>query len=119
MKKRPGWLGSSRWRSSTTSTSTRPLPETPRWSPHTRLGAERPDFPFWPMLFDNLTIRLLGSEDFPPEAKQQAAADLAAAARDGALSIPVADPYPLERAAAAHERIDAGNRDRVRLAVPV
>ena len=25
----------------------------------------RPDFPFWPMLFGNLTIRLLGSDDFP------------------------------------------------------
>ena len=26
---------------------------------------DRPDFPFWPMLFDNITIRLLGSDDFP------------------------------------------------------
>src|SRR5437764_143189 len=26
---------------------------------------DRPDFPFWPMLFANLTIRLLGSDDFP------------------------------------------------------
>src|SRR4029453_2107948 len=32
-----------------------------------------PDFPFWPMLFDNITIRLLGSDDFPTEAKRQAA----------------------------------------------
>jgi NADPH2:quinone reductase len=29
-----------------------------------------PDFPFWPMLFDNITIRRLSSEDFPAEAKQ-------------------------------------------------
>jgi NADPH2:quinone reductase len=33
----------------------------------------RPAFPFWPMLFDNMTIRLLGSDDFPADAKQQAA----------------------------------------------
>src|SRR3954451_3446139 len=46
---------------------------------------DRPDFPFWPMLFDNITIRLLGSDDFPAQAKQQAAADLTAAARDRAL----------------------------------
>jgi NADPH2:quinone reductase len=26
---------------------------------------DRPDFAFWPMLFDNVTIRLLGSDDFP------------------------------------------------------
>jgi NADPH2:quinone reductase len=26
---------------------------------------DRPDFPFWPMLFDNITIRLLGVDDFP------------------------------------------------------
>jgi NADPH:quinone reductase len=35
--------------------------------------ADRPEFPFWPMLFANVTIRLLGSDDFPAEAKQQAA----------------------------------------------
>jgi NADPH2:quinone reductase len=52
-------------------------------------GRDRPDFPFWPMLFDNITIRLLGSDDFPAEAKQQAAADLTASAADGALSIAI------------------------------
>ena len=35
--------------------------------------ADRPEFPFWPMLFANVTIRLLGSDDFPAGAKQQAA----------------------------------------------
>jgi NADPH2:quinone reductase len=80
--------------------------------------ADRPEFPFWPMLFDNLTIRLLGSDDFPIEAKWQAAADLTAAARDGALTIPVADPYPLEQAAAAHEHVDTDNRARVLLTIP-
>ncbi len=39
---------------------------------------DRPSLPFWPMLFDNVTIRLLGSDDFPAAAKQQAAADLPA-----------------------------------------
>jgi len=80
--------------------------------------ADRPDFPFWPMLFDNVTIRLLGSDDFPPAAKQQAAADLTAAAGDGALSIAIGRPLPLERAIEAHDRVDAGARDRVLLSIP-
>jgi NADPH2:quinone reductase len=79
---------------------------------------ERPDLPFWPLLFANVTIRLLGSDDFPDLAKRQAAADLTAAAREGALSVPVGEPLPLERAAEAHDRVEAGTRDRVVLAVP-
>ena len=55
---------------------------------------DRPDFPFWPMLFDNITIRLLGSDDFSAASKQQAALDLTAAARDGSLSIPIGTPLP-------------------------
>jgi NADPH:quinone reductase len=35
--------------------------------------ADRPEIPFWPMLFANVTLRLLGSDDFPAEAKQHAA----------------------------------------------
>jgi NADPH2:quinone reductase len=80
--------------------------------------ADRPDFAFWPMLFDNITIRLLGSDDFPEAAKQQAAAELTAAARDGDLAIPLADPFPLEQAAIAHDQVDADNRRRVLLTIP-
>ena len=78
---------------------------------------DRPSLPFWPMLFDNVTIRLLGSYDFPTAAKQQAAADLTTAARDGALRIAVGQPFPLASAAEAHERVDAGSRERVLLAI--
>jgi NADPH:quinone reductase len=74
---------------------------------------DRPDFPFWPMLFENVKIRLLGSDDFPVEAKRQAAADLTIAAHEGALSIAIAAPLPLERTAEAHDRVDAGSRERV------
>lgn len=80
--------------------------------------SDRPDLPFWPMLFDNLVIRLLGSDDFPVEAKRQAAADLTAAAAGGALTIAAVEPLPLERAADAHERVDAGARERVLLQIP-
>ena len=78
----------------------------------------RPELPFWPMLFANLTIRLLGSDDFPPEAKHQAAIDLTTAAAAGALTVPIADPLPLERIAEAHDRVDAGTRQRILLAIP-
>src|SRR2546423_3869721 len=79
---------------------------------------DRPDFPFWPMLFANLTIRLLGSDDFPPTAKRQPPVDLTTAAPDGALPIPSGDPLPLDRIAEAHDRVDAGTRERVLLAIP-
>jgi len=79
---------------------------------------DRPDFPFWPMLFSNVTIRLLGSDDFPVEAKRLAAADLTTAARDEALSIAIGTPLPLEDIADAHDRVDAGSRDRVLLNIP-
>jgi NADPH2:quinone reductase len=79
---------------------------------------DRPDFPFWPMLFDNIVIRLLGSDDFSAASKQQAAVDLTAAAADGVLSMPIGTPVPLERAAEAHRLVDTGTRDRVLLAIP-
>jgi len=72
-------------------------------------GADRPEFPFWPMLFQNTTIHLIGSDDFPPEAKAHAAADLTAAAEAGALSAPVAAVYPLDRIAEAHDAVDSGS----------
>ncbi len=81
--------------------------------------AERPEIPFWPMLFANVTLRLLGSDDFSVEAKQQAGVDLTAAARVGALNIPVAPAHPLAEIAAAHDHVDKGPRNgRVLLAIP-
>ncbi|MGY1760810.1 hypothetical protein ACI79G_20130 [Geodermatophilus sp. SYSU D00779] len=79
---------------------------------------DRPALPFWPMLFSNVTLRLLGSDDFPAEAKRQAGGDLTAAAADGALSVPVGAVLPLDDVAAAHDRVDAGATGRVLLALP-
>lgn len=78
----------------------------------------RPDFDFWPMLFANLTIRLLGSDDFPSAAKREAAAELTAATQEGALRIAIDDQLPLDRIAEAHDRVDAGTRQRVVLEIP-
>ena len=79
--------------------------------------ADHPSFPFWPMLFDNVTIRLLGSDDFPVAAKRAAAADLTAAARDGALMPRIDPPMPLQQVAQAHDRVDTGTRARILLRV--
>ncbi|MCX4681197.1 NADPH:quinone reductase [Streptomyces sp. NBC_01433] len=82
----------------------------------TRSG--RPQLPFWPMLFNNVTLRLLGSDDFPAQAVRQAVRDLTAAAAVGALTIDVGDRYPLEDIAKAHDRVDTASRGRVLLTVP-
>ncbi|OZD65511.1 NADPH:quinone reductase [Rhodococcus sp. 06-1460-1B] len=79
---------------------------------------DRPSLPFWPMLFDNVTIRLLGSDDFSREVKMMAARDLTEAVSVGAMSISVDDPMPLDRIADAHDRVDAGTRSRVVLQIP-
>jgi NADPH2:quinone reductase len=81
--------------------------------------ADRPELPFWPMLFANVTLRLLGSDDFTAEAKQQAGVDLTMAAGVGALRITIAAPHPLTEIAAAHDHVDSGPRNgRVLVAIP-
>jgi NADPH2:quinone reductase len=80
--------------------------------------SDRTEIPFWPLLFNNVTLRLLGSDDFPTEAKRQAVRDLTAAAAVGALNIAIGDRYPLEDIAKAHDRVDAGGHGRVLVTVP-
>jgi NADPH2:quinone reductase len=76
---------------------------------------ERPAIPFWPLLFDNVTLRLLGSDDFPPEAQSRACGDLTDAVAAGRLRVPLAPAYPLAEIAAAHEAVETGSRGRILL----
>ncbi|MFF3373726.1 NADPH:quinone reductase [Streptomyces sp. NPDC002680] len=78
---------------------------------------DRTEIPFWPLLFNNVTLRLFGSDDFPAEARRQATRDLTSAAAVGALTVQVGDRYSLEDIAKAHDRVDAGGRGRVLLGV--
>ena len=64
------------------------------------------------------SIRLLGSDDFPSATKERATLDLTSAAREAALSIPIAEPVPLDRIAEARDRVDGGTRQRVLVAIP-
>ena len=80
---------------------------------------DRPELPFWPLLFANVTIRLLGSDDFPQQAKDAAARDLTTAAAQSALAVTVAGTFPLDRVAAAHELVESGKAPgRVLIALP-
>lgn len=72
---------------------------------------EPPTLPFWPLLFANVTLRLLGSDDFPAPAQDAATCDLSAAAVDGALTVRIAPPYQLDDIASAHLAVEAGSRD--------
>ncbi|MFH8498418.1 NADPH:quinone reductase [Streptomyces coeruleorubidus] len=78
----------------------------------------RPRLPFWPLLFNNVTLRMLGSDDFPVAAKRQAVRDLTAAAAVGMLTVAIGDLYPLAKIAQAHDRVDAGGRGRVLVTIP-
>lgn len=80
--------------------------------------ADRTEIPFWTLLFNNITLRLLGSDDFPAEARRQAARDLTAAAAVGALTVDVGARFPLAGIAQAHDRIDDGGRGRVLIDIP-
>lgn len=51
-------------------------------------------------------------------AEREAATDLTTAAQNGALSIPIGEPLPLDRIAEAHDRVDAAARERVLLSIP-
>ncbi|MFD3503765.1 NADPH:quinone reductase [Streptomyces sp. NPDC058676] len=79
---------------------------------------DRPQLRFWPLLFANVTLRLLGSDDFPAVAKRQAARDLTAAAAVGALKADIGELYPLLEIAKAHDHVDGGSRGRVLVTVP-
>jgi NADPH2:quinone reductase len=80
---------------------------------------DRPELPFWPMLFNNVTIRLLGSDDFPASAKSAAARDLTIAAAQSALSVTVTETFPLAQIAAAHELAESGRAaGRVLISLP-
>ena len=80
--------------------------------------ADQPQLPFWPLLFANVTLRLLGSDDFPARAKRQAARDLTAAAAVGDLKVSIAARYPLQEIAKAHDHVDAGSRGRILVTLP-
>ena len=62
-----------------------------------------PTIPFWPMVFKNIRIFFLGSDDFPAEAKVAATRDLNGALEAGWPGFEIAERVPLSEIARAHE----------------
>lgn len=67
-----------------------------------------PKLPFWPLLFKDTTIRLIGSDDLPGEANRQAVAGIRTCLETGVLRPHVAQRLPLVRIAEAHEAVEGG-----------
>ncbi len=80
-------------------------------------SSPEPTLPYWPLAFVNATIRLLGADDFPSEAKAAAVRDLSACLAAGAQPVRIAARYPLEQIAAAHDAVAAGSPGRVTLTI--
>jgi NADPH:quinone reductase len=62
-----------------------------------------PTIPFWFMVFKNLRLFFLGSDDFPLEAKIAAARDIDAALEKGWPGFAIGERIPLAEIARAHE----------------
>lgn len=69
-------------------------------------GAPTPSIPFWPLVFKNIRVFFLGSDDFPAAAKAAAARELNDALEGGWPGFEVATPFPLESIAGAHEAVE-------------
>jgi NADPH2:quinone reductase len=74
---------------------------------------DQPPIPYWTLGFADTCLRLLGSDDFAPQVKADAAAELTDALVEGALQSRIALRVPLESIAEAHERVEAGAGGRV------
>jgi NADPH:quinone reductase len=69
-------------------------------------GDPTPAIPFWPLVFKNIRLYFLGSDDFPAEAKMAAARALNEALEGGWPGFEIEARFPLERIAEAHEAIE-------------
>lgn len=65
-----------------------------------------PKIPFWPMVFKNVRVFFLGSDDFPREAKVQAARELNAALEAEWSGFEIGERIPLAEIAHAHELVE-------------
>ena len=62
--------------------------------------------PFWPMVFKNIQVNFLGSDDFPIAAKLAAAKDINGALMAGWSGFTISERLPLDQIARAHELVD-------------
>ena len=78
---------------------------------------DRPSIPYWTLGFADVTLRLLGSDDFTPAVKTAAAKELTDALLEGQLRMAISSRLPLAQIAAAHELVETGAGGRVVLEI--
>jgi NADPH2:quinone reductase len=66
-------------------------------------NAATPTIPFWQMVFKNIQLSFLGSDDFTPEVKATAARDINAALAAGWSGFAIGERIPLSEIVRAHE----------------
>jgi NADPH:quinone reductase-like Zn-dependent oxidoreductase len=69
-------------------------------------NAPNATIPFWPLVFKNVRVFFLGSDDFPLDAKRAAAQDLSHTIRHGWVGLPVGARFALADIAEAHAFIE-------------
>jgi NADPH:quinone reductase len=69
-----------------------------------------PKIPFWQMVFKNIRVFFLGSDDFPREAKMKATQDINSALEAGWTGFEIGERIPLDEIARAHELVDHPTR---------
>lgn len=69
-----------------------------------------PVLPFYPLMFNGTTLRMVLVYILPPEARARALADITRWLGEGRLSHRIAATFPLERTADAHEMVERGGR---------
>ena len=71
---------------------------------------EAPSIPFWPLLFKNVRVDFLGSDDFTRADKEEAARATNEALLAGWEGMPIAEQFSLDEIATAHERLETSHR---------
>ena len=71
-------------------------------------GVMEPKLPFYPMMFQGVTVRMVLVYILPEAARRQAIQDINHALAQGALVHAIAETYPLARIADAHKAVESG-----------
>jgi NADPH2:quinone reductase len=67
-----------------------------------------PKLPFYPMMFQGITLRMVLVYILPEAARRQSIQDINHALVQGALVHAIAQTYPLEKIVAAHQAVESG-----------
>ena len=69
-------------------------------------GDPSPTIPFWPLVFKNIRLFFLGSDDFPADAKSAASSGLNEILKGGWPGLEIEAQFPLKSIAEAHEAVE-------------